>query len=54
MSGIASTTYPSTDEAMLGAEAAYAGMEAELQNYLDTYESRFMMTRSKASAECLL
>lgn len=39
MSGIASTTYPSTDEAMLGAEAAYAGMEAELQNYLDTYES---------------
>ena len=39
MSGIASTTYPSTDEAMLGAEAAYAGMEAELQDYLDTYES---------------
>lgn len=39
MSGIASTTYPSTDEAMLGAEDAYAGMEAELQDYLDTYES---------------
>ena len=39
MSGIAGTTYPSTDEAMLGAEAAYAGMEADLQDYLDTYES---------------
>ena len=39
MSGVAGTTYPSTDEAMLGAEDAYAGMEAELQDYLDTYES---------------
>ena len=27
------------DEDILGAEAAYAGMEAELQSYLDTYES---------------
>ncbi|HJB32060.1 MAG TPA: CHAP domain-containing protein, partial [Candidatus Oscillibacter excrementavium] len=33
-SGVAGSTYPSTDEAMLGAEAAYAGMEAELQAYL--------------------
>ena len=33
------TTYPSKDEDILGAEAAYAGMEAELQSYLDTYES---------------
>mgnify|MGYP006990230336 CR=1 FL=1 len=24
---------------MLGAEAAYTGLEAELKNYLDTYES---------------
>ena len=39
MSGVAGTTYPSTDEAMLGAEAAYAGMEAELQAYLDNYEA---------------
>lgn len=37
-SGVAGSTYPSTDEAMLGAEAAYAGMEAELQAYLDSYE----------------
>ena len=38
-SGVAGSTYPSTDEAMLGAEAAYAGMEAELQAYLDSYEA---------------
>ena len=38
-SGIAISTYPSTDADMLAAEAAYSGMEAELQNYLDTYES---------------
>lgn len=37
-SGVAGSTYPSTDEAMLGGEAAYAGMEAELQAYLDSYE----------------
>ena len=36
---VGATTYPSKDEDILGAEAAYAGMEAELQNYLDTYES---------------
>ena len=29
----------SKDEDILGAEAAYVDMEAELQNYLDTYES---------------
>ena len=34
---IGATTYPSTDEAILGAESAYAGMEAELQDYLDNY-----------------
>ena len=37
--GVAGSTYPSADEAMLGAEAAYAGMEAELQAYLDSYEA---------------
>ena len=36
---VGATTYPSKDEDILGAEAAYAWMEAELQNYLDTYES---------------
>ena len=36
---LGATTYPSADEAILGAEAAYAGLEAELQAYLDTYES---------------
>ena len=34
---VGATTYPSQDEEMLAAEAAYSGMEAELQNYLDTY-----------------
>ena len=37
-SGIAASTYPSQDGDMLGAEAAYCGMEDELQRYLDTYE----------------
>ena len=37
--GNSGSTYPSADEAMLGAEAAYAGMEAELQAYLDNYEA---------------
>ncbi len=32
-------TYPLEDSDMLAAEAAYCGMEAELQEYLDTYES---------------
>ena len=36
---VGATTYPSKDEDIFGAEAAYADMEAELQNYLDTYES---------------
>ena len=36
---VGATTYPSQDEEMLAAEAAYSGMEAELQNYLDSYES---------------
>ena len=38
-SGIAASTYPSQDVDMLGAEAQYCEMEAELQRYLDTYES---------------
>ena len=37
-SGIAASTYPSQDEDMLGAEAAYCALEDELQDYLDTYE----------------
>ena len=38
-SGIVSSTYPLEDADMLAAEAAYCGMEAELQSYLDAYES---------------
>ena len=38
-SGIAASTYPSQGTDMLGAEAQYCAMEAELQRYLDTYES---------------
>ena len=38
-SGIAASTYPSQDADMLGAEAQYCEMEAELQRYLDAYES---------------
>lgn len=38
-SGIAASTYPSQDADMLGAEAQYCAMEAELQRYLDTYDS---------------
>ena len=38
-SGIAASTYPSQDADMLSAEAQYCAMEAELQHYLDTYES---------------
>ena len=36
---VGATTYPAEDGDMLGAEAAYCSLEAELQNYLDTYES---------------
>ncbi len=36
---LGATTYPSEDGDMLGVEAAYTGLEAELKNYLDTYES---------------
>lgn len=39
MSGLAGSTYPSRDEDMLGAEAAYAQMEADLQYEIDHYES---------------
>ena len=37
--GLAATSYLSEDSDMLGAEAAYAGMEADLQHELDNYES---------------
>ena len=36
---VAASTYEAEDADMLAAEAAYCGMEAELQSYLDTYES---------------
>ena len=36
---VAASTYASEDADMLGAEAAYCAMEAELQDYLDTYTS---------------
>ena len=39
VSGIAATSYAAADDAILGAEAAYCGMEAALQNRLDAYES---------------
>ena len=35
---VGSSTYPSRDEEMLAAEAAYCALEDELQEYLDTYE----------------
>ena len=36
---VGATTYPAEDRDMLGAEADYCALEAELQNYLDTYEN---------------
>ena len=39
VSGIAATSYAAEDDAILGAEAAYCGMESALQNKLDNYES---------------
>ena len=36
---VGASTYPCEDGDMLGAEAAYCGLEAELQSYLDSYES---------------
>ena len=35
--GIGATTYAAKDEDILAAEAAYCGLEAELQGYLDSY-----------------
>ena len=40
LSGVTASTYPSTDDAMLGAESAYAQKEADLQNEIDHYEAR--------------
>lgn len=37
LSGLGSSTYPSADADMLGAEATYSGMEAALKNELDNY-----------------
>lgn len=39
LSSVGMTTFPSSDEDMLAAEAAYTAMEAELQAYLDSYEA---------------
>ena len=39
VTAVGATTYPSEDSDMLAAEAQYCAMEAELQEYLDTYES---------------
>lgn len=36
---VAATTYPAEDAALLGAEAAYAGLEADLRSMLDNYEA---------------
>ena len=36
---VGASTYPCEDGDMLGAEAAYCGLEAELGRYLDTYEA---------------
>lgn len=36
---VGASTYVSEESDIRGAEAAYCGLEAELQNYLDTYES---------------
>ena len=38
-SSVIATSYLSEDDAMTGAEAQYCQMEAELQSYLDNYES---------------
>ena len=38
-SGLVASSYLSEDADLTGAEAAYCGMEAELQEYLDTYEA---------------
>src|SRR5699024_12297617 len=37
--GLAATSYLSEDDDMLGAEAAYADVEADLQHDLDNYET---------------
>lgn len=56
---VGATTYPSEDGEILAAEAAYSGMEAELQNYLDTYtathsydEYHLTWTRSSTIPMC--
>lgn len=40
LSGVAASTYPSTDDAMLGAEAAYAQKEADLQSEINHYQAQ--------------
>ena len=39
LSAVGSSTYPASDTDILGAEAAYAGMEAELEYELNNYEA---------------
>ena len=41
LSGVGGSTYPSADGDMLGAEAAYSGMEAALKNELDNYAALY-------------
>ena len=38
ITAMSASSFPSDDEDMLAAEAQYSAMEAELQDYLDTYE----------------
>ena len=45
-SSIIASSYLSEDDAMTGAEAQYCQMEAELQDYLDKYESTTIMTNT--------
>ncbi|QNK40250.1 C40 family peptidase [Caproicibacter fermentans] len=40
LSGVTASTYPSTDDAMLGAETAYSQKETDLQNEIDHYQEQ--------------
>ena len=46
---VGATTYPSQDEEMLAAEAAYCGMEAELQDYLTATKAPTTMTSTTST-----
>ena len=58
-SGLVASSYLSEDADLTGAEAAYCEMEAELQEYLNTYEAthdydeyHFDLTRSSMTPMC--